>query len=240
MLEVLKLCDKLFPKGHDVTVQGHLVRGSGLSGMGPVAVVGTCGRVAIGVDLAFSLAAQVLDVIVNQPRRPILMLVDTQGQQLSRRDELLGNAGYLAHLAKCFQVARARGHLLLSLVHGEAVSGGFLSLGMIADRTYALKSAQIRVMALPAMSRITQIPLEDLEHLCESSAIFGPGVDNYFNLGAIEAVWDVDEDDVAWHLDQALATPGGTDTRARQGMERGGRALADRIIATVVATHQAR
>ena len=34
-------------------------------------------------------------------------------------------------------------------MHGEAVSGGFLALGMIADRTYALADAQIRVWGYP-------------------------------------------------------------------------------------------
>ena len=35
--------------------------------------------------------------------RPIVMLVDTSGQRLSRRDELLGINGYLGHLAQCLE-----------------------------------------------------------------------------------------------------------------------------------------
>lgn len=235
MPDVISLCDQLFPQGHDVALHGELVRGTGLSGDMPVAVVGTAGHAAIGVDLAFALAAEVLNVVAHHPGRAILMLVDTQGQKLARRDELLGNGGYLAHLAKCFQLARAQGHLLLSLVYDEAVSGGFLSLGMIADRTYAMKNAQIRVMALPAMSRITQIPLEDLERLCQTSAIFGPGVENYARLGAVDAVWDSADGELASQLERALAQPAGPDARARQGMERGGRTHADRVIAAVLA-----
>ena len=46
------------------------------------------------------------------------MLVDTGGQRLSRRDELLGINGYLAHLAKCLELARLRGHKLISLIYG--------------------------------------------------------------------------------------------------------------------------
>ena len=130
MLEIRVLCDALFPAGHDVRADGELVHGTGRTAEGPVAVVGTCDHAAIGVDLAFALADAVLKVVREHPGRPILMLVDTQGQRLSRRDELLGNGGFLAHLAKCFEVARRRGHLLLTLVHGEAVSGGFLALGM--------------------------------------------------------------------------------------------------------------
>ncbi len=232
MPDVRELCDALFPDGHDIAVDGDLVHGTGTTVDGPVAVVGTCHHAAIGVDLAFALAGRVLDVVERHPQRPILMLVDTQGQQLSRRDELLGNGGYLAHLAKCFEVARSHGHLLVSLVHGEAVSGGFLALGMIADRTYALADAQIRVMALLAMSRITQIPIEDLEELCRTSAIFGPGVVHYERLGAVEAVWQLDG--LATALVDALRSPAGPDRRATLGSSRGGRTAAARVIAAVL------
>lgn len=234
MPDAMALCRRLFPNGHDVVAEGQLLRGSGQTASGPVAVIGTCGQAAIGVDLAFALASEALQVVQRFPARPVLMLVDTQGQKLSRRDELLGNAGYLAHLAKCFEVARLRGHLLLSLVYGEAVSGGFLSLGMIADRTYALADAQIRVMALPAMARITQIPIERLQALCRSSAIFGPGVDNYLSLGAVSAVWQ-DDDSLADRLAQALQLPAEPDDRAAAGAARGGRQHAQRVRAAVLA-----
>src|SRR5688572_14455736 len=146
MADVRALADRLFPAGHDVRLEGERVVGSGRTGLGPVAVVGTHGHAAIGVDLALALAADVLQVIERHPGRPVLVLVDTRGQKLSRRDELLGNPGYLAHLAKVFEVARQQGHPLLALVHGEAVSGGFLALGMIADAVYALPEAQVRVI----------------------------------------------------------------------------------------------
>ena len=117
-----------------------------------------------------------LRIVRDHPGRPILLLVDTQGQRLSRRDELLGINGYMAHLAKCLQLARNRGHKIIGLVYSEAVSGGFLASSLLADRCYALPEAQVRVMNLPAMSRITKIPLERLEELSKSSPVFAPGV----------------------------------------------------------------
>lgn len=231
MHDPLALCSRLFPRGHDVVVDGEVVHGTGMTPEGPVAVIGTCGHAAIGVDLAFRLAERVLDVVERAPGRPILMLVDTQGQKLSRRDELLGNAGFLAHLAKCFEVARGHGHLLLGLVYGEAVSGGFLALGMIADRVYALGDAQIRVMALPAMARITQIPIERLQELCKESPIFGPGVGNYEKLGALSGVWD---GDLSVHLARALQQPAGSDERAAIGARLGGRTHAQRVLDAVL------
>ena len=83
----------------------------------------------------------------------------------SHRDELLGINGYMAHLAKCIDLARRSGHRILGLVYSHAVSGGFLASSMLADICYALPEAEIRVMNLPAMARVTKIPLERLTEL---------------------------------------------------------------------------
>ena len=232
MRDPVELCDALFPAGHDLRVEGDRVFGTGRAKGGEVAIVGTCNHAAIGADLAFALASDVLRVVERHPRRPILMLVDTQGQRLSRRDEMLGNPGYLAHLAKCFEVARRQGHRLLALVYGEAVSGGFLALGMTADEAYATPEAQVRVMALPAMSRITQIPIERLEELCRTSPIFGPGAEHYEKLGAIEGIW---RGDLAAPLEAALARPAQPDRRRTLGAERGGRGAAHAVVEKILA-----
>jgi malonate decarboxylase gamma subunit len=231
MPDVLALASRLFPAGHDVRIEGDRVVGTGQAKQGPVAVVGTHGHAAIGADLALALAADVLDVVSRYPRRPILVLVDTRGQRLSRRDELLGNPGYLAHLAKVFEVARREGHRQVALVHGEAVSGGFLALGMNADAVYALPDAQVRVMGLPAMSRITTIPVERLEELCATSPIFGPGADHYVKLGALESIW---EGDLAAALEQALEAPVSGDRRRELGAARGGRSAAREVVERIL------
>lgn len=226
MLEWKELCDQLFPQGHTVKASGQVLTGQGRVGNETVAVVGTLDHAAIGVDIALQLSEAVIAIMNDQPRMPILMLVDTQGQQLSRRDELLGNSPFLAHLAKCFAVARTRGHQLLSVVYSEAVSGGFLSLGMIADETYAVPGAQIRVMALPAMSRITKLPLEELEALCRTSPILGPGAHNFVALGAVEEIW---EGSLDAYLLTALAKKNNLDKRRELGASRGGRTGAARV-----------
>ncbi|RQO37322.1 biotin-independent malonate decarboxylase subunit gamma [Herminiimonas sp. KBW02] len=233
MLEWKELCDQLFPQGHTVEASGQVLTGQGRAGDATVAVVGTLDHAAIGVDIALQLSEAVIAIMNDQPRMPILMLVDTQGQQLSRRDELLGNSPFLAHLAKCFAVARTRGHQLLSVVYSEAVSGGFLSLGMIADETYAVPGAQIRVMALPAMSRITKLPLEELEALCRTSPILGPGAHNFVALGAVEEIW---EGPLEQCLLTALAKKNKLDLRRELGASRGGRTGAARV-AQLVRAH---
>jgi malonate decarboxylase gamma subunit len=226
-----ELLDGLFPAGHRTKVEAGVIAGVGTRAQGEVALIGTVEHAAIGVDMAHALASHVLRVMQNQPGMPILLLVDNAGQRLSRRDELLGNNGYLAHLAKCLDGARAQGHRVVSLVYDQAVSGGFLAAGMIADRTYALPDAHIHVMNLPAMSRITQIPLDRLEALCASSAVFAPGVPSFHKLGIVEDVWS---GDLAAALDRALEATSNEDTRSATGRARGGRTLAAAIAERVM------
>jgi malonate decarboxylase gamma subunit len=229
-MDARTLLDKLFPAGHEIAFDGLFFSGTGTcagtGGTMEVAVIGTVDAAPIGIELAYRMAGVVLDVVRNHPDRPILLLVDTQGQRLSHRDELLGINGYMAHLAKCLTLARARGHRVLGLVYSQAVSGGFLASSMLADVCYALSEAEIRVMNLPAMARVTKIPLERLQELSKASPVFAPGVENYVRMGAIEAVWD---GDVSQHLADALGGSGTADTRRALGESREGRLLANRV-----------
>jgi malonate decarboxylase gamma subunit len=124
------------------------------------------------VELALRQARAVLDLMAQHPGRPLLLLVDTQGQQLRRHDELLGINRAMAHLAACVDQARRRGHRVIALVYDQALSGGFLATGLMADACYALPAAEIRVMRLPAMARVTKIAEERLQALSQSNPVF--------------------------------------------------------------------
>jgi len=180
------------------------------------------------------LASFVLDTVEQHPARPLVFLVDTSGQALSRSQELLCLNGSLAHLAQCVDLARRQGHPSLSLVTANAVSGGFLSFGLMADRAYALADAQVRVMDLRAMARVTKIAHERLIELAAGSPIFAPGAENYVRMGGIEAIWPGPS---AALLEQVLtsATRSGppSDQRMENALLRGGRNLASGITQTV-------
>ncbi|KRG51753.1 biotin-independent malonate decarboxylase subunit gamma [Stenotrophomonas beteli] len=220
------LLDALFPRGHAIAVSDSVLSGTATTDDGPVTVIGTTDRVEVGVDHALALAESVLASTAAHPQRPIVMLADTAGQRLARRDELLGINGYFAHLAQSLDLARRRGARLVTLVYGESVSGGFLSFGLMADDIHALPDAQVRVMDLRAMARVTKQPLEKLQALSQSSPVFAPGVANYVAMGAVESLWD---GDLALHLLQALRMPTAGDVRAALGAQRGGRALAAEV-----------
>ena len=220
------VADRLFDRGHDIVADGDLLSGSGRCGDTVFAVVGSTNHAEIGVEITLAMAKRVVATMREHPGRPILFLVDTQGQRLRHRDELLGIHRYMGHLAQCVELARSRGHRVLALVYDQALSGGFLSSGMMADLCAALPDAEIRVMNLAAMARVTRLPEERLKALAKASPVFAPGADNYVRMGAVDALWD---GDLAAHLMAALRDAPPTDVRRELGSTRGGRTLAATI-----------
>lgn len=235
-MKLQNLLDALFPAGHAVSVHGQTLTGTATTALGPVTVLGTTDGAAIDHDIALILADCILQTIEQAPGRSLVFLVDTSGQTLSRQQELLCLNSTLAHLAECVDLARRLGHASISLVTEQAVSGGFLSFGLMVDRTYALADAQVRVMDLKAMARVTKIAHERLVELAGNSPIFAPGPENYLRMGAIQAIWEAPS---AALLEAALselsdaAAP--DDQRMAIGLQRGGRRLAANVAAAVLA-----
>jgi malonate decarboxylase gamma subunit len=226
------VADALFPQGHRIVERDLFLSGDAQVGGQTVTVIGTTGHTPIGVEIALAQATVILNTVREHPGRPIVILVDTEGQRLKRRDEMLGINSYMAHLGKCVELARRSGHRIIGLVYDQALSGGFITSGLIADACYALPDATIRVMGLPAMARITKVPLERLEELALDNPVFAPGAENYLRMGGVAAIW---HDDLAARLEQALAQAEAVDRRAELGLERGGRKLA-RPVAVAVRT----
>ena len=231
-MEWRKVATQLFPSVYDVKQEGDLLYGQGRCGKHTVAVIGTTNHAEVGAELALAMAAAVLAVMREHPKRPILFLVDTSGQRLRHRDELLGLNGYMAHLAKCVEMARRRSHAIISLVYEQALSGGFLANGMMADVCAALPEAEIRVMGLPAMARVTRISEEKLTELSKTSPVFAPGASNYLKMGGLDELW---EGDLSVSLKNALEHIDSTDHRRKRGFERGGRLLCEPVVKKVLA-----
>lgn len=225
------LAEKLFGKDHGITREGDFLQGTVEFDGEPLAVVGTTAHAPVGVQLALAQARAVLDVVTRHPGRAILLLIDTQGQQLRRRDELLGINRAMAHLGMCIDFARRRGHRVIGLVYDQALSGGFITSGLIADACDALPEAEIRVMRLPAMARVTKLPEALLAQLSESNPVFAPGVGNYVAMGGVRRLW---QGDLAQALREALADAPTRDRRAEDGAARGGRRLAAAVMQRVL------
>lgn len=225
------LATQLFGPDHGIQAEGDFLHGTAPFDGAPIAVVGTTGHAPIGVALALAQARVVLDTIAQHPGRPIVLLIDTQGQQLRRRDELLGINRAMAHLGMAIDLARRRGHRVLGLVYDQALSGGFITSGLIADACYALPEAEIRVMRIPAMARVTKLPEAMLSELSKTNPVFAPGVENYVAMGGVRALW---RGDLQAALRAALVQAPVEDVRAQDGAARGGRqraaAVAQRVL----------
>ncbi|WP_457390462.1 biotin-independent malonate decarboxylase subunit gamma [Roseateles sp. P5_E1] len=225
------LATQLFGADHGITRDGDFLRGEVEFDGEPIAVIGTTNHAPIGVQLALTQARAVLDTMAQHPGRAILLLIDTQGQQLRRRDELLGINRAMAHLGMTIDLARRRGHRVLGLVYDQALSGGFITSGLIADACDALPEAEIRVMRLPAMARVTKLPEALLAQLSESNPVFAPGVGNYVAMGGVRRLW---QGDLAVALREALADAPTDDRRAEDGAARGGRQMAAAVAQRVL------
>jgi len=225
------LATQLFGAAHGIVRDGDFLQGEVEFDGEPLTVIGTTDHAPIGVQLALRQARAVLDTMARHPGRALLLLIDTQGQQLRRRDELLGINRAMAHLGMCIDLARRRGHRVIGLVYDQALSGGFITSGLIADACDALPEAEIRVMRLPAMARVTKLPESLLAELSESNPVFAPGVRNYVAMGGVRRLW---QGDLAQALREALADAQPQDQRAEAGAARGGRRLAASVIQRVL------
>jgi malonate decarboxylase gamma subunit len=231
----------LFPNGGDIKVAGTEIAGTALLPDGrPIHVLGITQGAPLGVDEAIVLARRVIEIIKSGDRAPILLLVDSASQRMSRRDELLGLSEYLAHLAKALQLAEAGGHRTIGLLYGGSAAGAFIATALAASTLVALPSAHPAVMDLPSMARVTKLPIEVLKAKAETTPVFAPGLDNMVRTGGVHIVWDTGAP-LAAQLAAVVARPAGGDERDRLGAERGGRRkaaeIADRVAAIAVSPH---
>lgn len=231
--EVLK---SLFPSGHDVSVgTGGFITGSAKRpGGGPIAVIGVANGVALGTAGVLPLAEAVLRVVADGGDTPILVLVDTQGQLMARRDEMRGLNEYLAHLAKCLLLASQQGHRTIGLEYGKAAAGAFLATALATDVLIGLPGATPTVMDLPSVSRVTKLPVKRLEELSKTTSVFAPGLDHMVQMGAVATVWDPAKPLDA-QLEETLATAPSTDIRDETGAQREGRPMAASVARQVIA-----
>jgi malonate decarboxylase gamma subunit len=219
----------LFPGGQDVKNDSGVLFGSGaLRSGGRALVIGIADRTAIGVDEAIRLSAHVL-ASIETGSGPIVVLVDSDSQRMSKRDELLGLNEFLAHLAKSLIYADIHGRPTIGLLYGHSAAGAFLATALATRVLAALPGATPAVMDLPSMSKVTKLSIETLEEKARSTPVFAPGLQNLARTGAVHVTWDT----TIPLVDQLEALlrdmPDARDRRGALGKERGGRLKADDI-----------
>lgn len=223
------ILSSLFPSGHDVkNDNGVLVGAAKLRSGDNALVIGVADRIALGVDEAIRISGQVL-ASVKDGRGPILVIVDSDSQRMSKRDELLGLNEFLSHLAKCLIYADLHGRPTIGILYGHTAAGAFLATAMATRVLVGLPGATPAVMDLASMSKVTKLSIDVLESKAKSTPVFAPGLENLAQTGAVHVIWD-DKAPLSDQLDKLLANlPDTTDQRAALGRERGGRLKAGEI-----------
>jgi len=135
---------------------------------------------------------------------------------------------YFAHLLEVLECLRIQGNCLVSFVYNQGVGGGFIAFGLMADTILALPDAELAVMWLEGIAKVTKISLEKLQALSKSVPVFAPGANNFYQLGGLHELVPVSE--LAQRLKAAIIHPEKQDNRAFLGQQRGGRHLAYSII----------
>jgi malonate decarboxylase gamma subunit len=213
----------LFPGGHDVRSVNGVIFGSAVLRSGARAlVIGIADKTAVGVDEAIRLSGYVLDSL-DQGSGPILVLVDSDSQRMSKRDELLGLNEFLSHLAKVLIYADMNGRPTVGLLYGHSAAGALLATGLATRVLVGLPGADPAVMDLPSMAKVTKLSIETLQEKAKSTPVFAPGLSNLARMGAVHVVWN-NAASLADQMEALLADmPAAHDQRDTLGKERGGR-----------------
>jgi malonate decarboxylase gamma subunit len=237
-MQLADILASLFPHGHSIKTDHGLLYGSALLSDGQQAlVVGVSDRAAVGVDQASLLSRHILDD--HSGTGPILVIVDSDSQMMSKRDELLGLNEFLAHLAKCLIFADLHGRLTIGILYGHTAAGAFLATALATRVLVALPGAEPAVMDLASMSKVTKLSIEILQEKAKTTAIFAPGLDNLAKTGAVHFVWN-ERESLASQLSALLADlPDAFDKRDLLGFERHGRTKAAEIAERVYAIARA-
>lgn len=226
-MKLAEILLSLFPHGHGVQLTNGLLSGEGrLHNEHLVYVIGVDGRAAVGVDQAARLADAVLKAHQSKRYDALLVLIDSDSQRMSRRDEMLGLHEYLAHLAKCLIVVDAMGLPTVGVLYGHTAAGAFIATALATRVLVALPGADPAVMDLPSMSRVTKIPIAVLEEKAATTPVFAPGLENLAKMGAVTTVLDPKASlGVQLHtiLGEMAVSSGSKDRRDEMGLARGGR-----------------
>lgn len=153
----------------------------------------------VGLEEAWTLARMVRQAIDDDATlRPIVAIVDVSSQAYGWREELLGIHLACAAAADAYATARLRGHPVVALLVGRAMSGAFLAHGYQAGRILALDSPHVLIHAMSKQSaaRVTRRSVEDLERLGERIPPMAYGVRAFASLGLVDRLIEkVDADE---------------------------------------------
>src|ERR1700723_2607408 len=105
----------------------------------------------VGLEEAYTLATRVREVIGREgggKKTPIVAIVDVKSQAYGRREGTAGIFLAAAAATDAYATARMKGHPVITLVVGQAISGGFLTHGYQANRILAFDDSAVVIHAM--------------------------------------------------------------------------------------------
>jgi biotin-independent malonate decarboxylase gamma subunit len=155
----------------------------------------------VGLEEAFTLAHHLRRVAAEDrekpkaKKRPVIAIVDVKSQAYGRREETAGIFFAAAASADAYASARMAGHPVISLVAGQAFSGGFLTHGYQANRILSFDDSGIVIHAMhkEAAARITRRSVAELEELGHEIAPMSYDIRDYAKLGLLYKLLHVDD-----------------------------------------------
>jgi len=155
----------------------------------------------VGLEQAYTLAARIREVIGETPRMsgssslpcPIIAIVDVKSQAYGRREEIVGIHLAAAAAADAYATARLVGHPVITLIVGQAISGGFLTHGYQANRLLAFDDNEVLIHAMhkEAAARITRRSVDQLESLAKTVTPLSYDIRDYAELGLLHKLLHV-------------------------------------------------
>lgn len=201
----------------------------------------------IGMEEGYKMAKAVYAAIradADEPadrKRPLILIVDTPGNGPGKQEEIFGMNKATGAYQLALAEARRKGHPIVAVVVGRAISGAFLCHGLQADHILSLGpqfGTMIHVMPISSIARITKLDQGFLEELSTSNPVFAAGPQFFERLGGVEeiikAIEDI-RDAVIRHVGEVRdAKKAGRATgpwgRGELGRERGGRVMRPKVI----------
>jgi malonate decarboxylase gamma subunit len=158
-------------------------------------------RAEVGLEEAYTLATRVRQVVEQdekEKRRPIIAIVDVKSQAYGRREETAAIFLAAATSADAYASARMKGHPVITLVVGQAISGGFLTHGYQANRILAFDDSGVVIHAMhkEAAARITLRTVADLDRLGHEIAPLSYDIRDYARLGLLHKLLHVENPDI--------------------------------------------
>ncbi len=127
-------------------------------------------------------------------RRPIVAVVDLPSQAYGRVEELLGIHHALAAAVDAYATARTAGHPVITLIVGNALSGGLLAHGLQANQILALDDPGVVIHAMhkEAAAKVTLRTVAELDELAGRFPPLSYDVGDWAKLGLCDELLRVE------------------------------------------------